>query len=224
MLDVSYYYVIGSISKFWFTQVYLFILKEGLINKSAVETFMISFHEQKRFKEFRKKKKESYLSYKDKICIIIYGAYNPPATNTHLGEKERLQMLKNHLEQDGYSRTFLVDDFEGDNALDKSLDSLDYADLNIFIFTCRGKTGSVARELAEAIKRKILWKCLVYEEVYKKTYKEITAMETLLKEELKENRYFPVGVTREDDEELYGIVSSEVFQFLRRYVDRLAMC
>ncbi len=189
---------------------------------------MVSPPEQERFKEFRERKKQSYLQYKDKILIIIYGAYNPPAANAHLGEKERLEKLKNSLKEDGYLRTFLVDDFEGnvegDNALDKSLDALDYADLNIFIFTCRGKTGSVTRELTEAIKKKILWKCLVYEEVYENPYTKITAMETLLKDELRENRYLPVEVMREDDDELYGIVSSEVFQFLRRYVDRLAMC
>lgn len=185
---------------------------------------MVSPPEQERFKEFREKKKESYLQYKDKILIIIYGAYNPPATNAHLGEKERLEKLKNRLKEEGYSRICLVDDLEGDDTLNKSLEALEYADLNIFIFTCRGKTGSVAKELTEAINKKILWKCLVYEEIYKKPYKEITAMETLLKDELKANRYFPVEVPREDDDDLYGIVSSEVFQFLRRYVDRLAMC
>ncbi len=198
--------------------------KEGLINKSAVMVLMISSPEQERFKEFRKKIQESYLKYKGKINIIIYGAYKPPTTNTHLGEKERLEKLKNRLKDEGYSRTYLVRDFEGNDTLNKCLDALEYADLNVFLFTCRGKTGSVTRELTEAIKKKILWKCLVYEEIYKKPYKEITAMETLLKDELKANRYFPVEVPRDDDDDLYGIVSSEVFQFLRRHVDRLALC
>lgn len=187
---------------------------------------MISRIEQERFKEFRKKKKEdSYLKYKNKICIIIYGAYNPPRANTHLGEKERLEKLRDRLKDDGYSKTYLVDEFEGNDALDKSLDALEYADLNLFLFTCRGKTDSATRELTEAIKKIILWKCLVYEEVYKKSYTEITAMGRLLKDELKANRYLPVQVPIEDDDELYFAVSGEVFQFLGgKYVSRLAIC
>ena len=202
--------------------------KEGLIHKNAIMVLMVSPPEQERFKVFRKRKEQSYLHYKDQILIIIYGAYNPPATKAHLGEKERLEKLKNRLKEDGYQRTYLVDDFEGNNegdtALAKSLDALVYADLNIFLFTCRGKTGSVGRELTEAIKKKILWKCLVYEEVYEKSYIRITAMETLLKDDLKDNRYSPIEVMREDDDELYRIASSEVFQFLKKYVERLTMC
>ena len=124
---------------------------------------MISRIEQERFKEFRKKKKEdSYLKYKDKIGIIIYGAYNPPRTNTHLGEKERLEKLRDRLKDEGYSKTYLVNDFEGNDALNKSFDALEYADLNIFTFTCRGKTDSATMELTEAINKNMLWKCLVY--------------------------------------------------------------
>lgn len=175
---------------------------------------------QDRFKKFRRKKKESILKYKDKIQIVIYGAYNPPNDSTHLGEKKRLEKLRDRLRMEGYTNTALVDDFEGDDILEKSLDALEFADLNIIIFTCRGKTGSVARELIEAIyKPRILWKCRTYEEVYK----GIPAMETLIQKELEAMRYKTVQVEKEDDEDLFECVVSDVFQFLRRYVDGLAM-
>lgn len=82
---------------------------------------------------------------------MIYGAYNPPDTDSHLGEKKRLELLRDRLKREGYMNTALVDDFEGNDVLSKSLDALEFADLNIIIFTCRGKTGSVARELFEGI-------------------------------------------------------------------------
>ncbi len=175
---------------------------------------------QDRFKKFRKKKKESILKYKDKIQIVIYGAYNPPNDGTHLGEKKRLEKLRDRLKIEGYTNTALVDDFEGNDILEKSLDALEFADLNIIIFTCRGKTGSVSRELIEAINKPgILWKCRIYEEAYK----GIPAMETLIKEELEEMRYKTVQVEREDDNDLFEYVVSDIFQFLRRYVNGFAM-
>lgn len=48
-------------------------------------------------------------------------------------------------------------------------------------------------------------------------------METLLKEELEARRYFTVQVEREDDDDLFEWVISDVYQFLRIFVDRLAL-
>lgn len=172
---------------------------------------------QKRFDEFQRKKRESILAYKDKIHIVIYGAYNPP------GEKERLIKLRDRLREDGYINTAIVGDFSNAEKsdipnLEKSLDCLEWADLNILVFTCRGKTGSVARELIHAIDNpRILWKCRIFEE----TDKGIPAMETLLKEELSVQRYAVTQVKREDDNDLYEHVSSDVFQFLRKNIQRL---
>ncbi len=45
-------------------------------------------------------------------------------------------------------------------------------------------------------------------------------METLLKEELLSQRYAVTQVKREDDEDLYEHVSSDVFQFLRENIQR----
>jgi hypothetical protein len=171
---------------------------------------------QKRFDEFQRKKKESILEYKDRIHIVIYGAYNPP------GEKERLLKLRDSLRVDGYTNTAIVEDFFNSESwvgfnLEKSLDCLEWADLNILVFTCRGKTGSVARELIHAIDNpKILWKCRIFEE----TDKGIPAMETLLKEELSAQRYAVTQVKREDDQDIYEHVSSDAFLFLRQNIQR----
>ncbi len=175
---------------------------------------------QKRFDEFQRKKKESILAYKDKIHIVVYGAYNPPADEKHSGEKERLIKLRDHLRNAGYTNTAIVEDFSGAEKsgipnLEKSLDCLEWADLNILVFTCRGKTGSVTRELIHAIDNpKVLWKCRIFEEIEK----GIPAMETLLKEELSVQRYAVTQVKREDDDDLYEHVSSDVFQFLRKNI------
>ena len=177
---------------------------------------------QKRFDEFQKKKIESIHAYKGLIHIIIYGAYNPPANEKHSGEKERLIKLRDRLKADGYTNTAIVEDFAGSGEsgipnLEKSLYCLEWADLNILVFTCRGKTGSVARELIHAIDDpKILWKCRIFEEIDK----GIPAMETLLKEELSVQRYAVTQVKREDDGDLYLHVSSDVFQFLRKNIQR----
>jgi len=177
---------------------------------------------QKRFDEFQRKKKESIIAYKDKIHIVIYGAYNPPSDEKHLGEKERLIKLRDRLREDGYTNTAIVEDFTSSEAsdtpnLEKSLDCLEWADLNILVFTCRGKTGSVARELIHAIDDpKILWKCRIFEEIDR----GIPAMETLLKEELSLQRYTVTQVKREDDGDLYEHVSSDMFKFLRKNIQR----
>lgn len=178
---------------------------------------------QSRYYEYQRKKKESIYSLKDEICIIIYGAYNPPSDETHLGEKERLIKLRDRLRVDGYTNTCIVEDFPSDEKsdasnLEKSLDCLGMADLNILVFTCRGKTDSVAHEMGDAIgKPTILYKCRVFEEVDK----GISAMGTLLKEKLSSHRYEVKKVKREDDDELYELVSSDVFLFLRDFSTRL---
>jgi len=124
--------------------------------------------------------------------------------------------LRNRLREDGYINTTIVEDFSGQN-LEKGLDCLEMADLNIIIFTCRGKTGSVARELMHAIDDPvILWKCRIFEEIDKR----IPAIMTLLKEELSLQRYSVTQVKREDDDDLYEHVSSDVFQFLRKNILR----
>lgn len=174
---------------------------------------------QERYNRYQRNKKDSILALKDKVCIIIYGAYNPPADGQHLGEKERLMKLRDHLRDDGYINTYIVEEFSEDLGSDipnieKSLNCLGMADLNILVFSCRGKTGSVARELFHAVcNPTILYKCRIFEEVEKK----ISAMETLLKEELSSHRYKVTQVKREDDDDLYEHVSSDVFLFLRNY-------
>ena len=62
----------------------------------------------------------------------------------------------------------------------------------------------------------ILWKCRIFEEIDKR----IPAMETLLKEELSLQRYSVTQVKRENDNDLYEHVSSDVFQFLRKNILR----
>ncbi|MDP2845883.1 MAG: hypothetical protein Q8N79_07415, partial [Candidatus Methanoperedens sp.] len=177
---------------------------------------------QKRFDEFQRRKKESILAYKDKINIVIYGAYNPPSDGKHLGERERLIKLRDRLREDGYTNTIMVEDLAVSESscipnLEKSLGCLNWADLNILVFTCRGKTDSVVRELLHAIDNPlVLWKCRIFEEIEK----GIPAIGTLLKEELSQERYAVTQVKRENDDDLYEHVSSEVFQFLRKNIHR----
>ncbi len=45
-------------------------------------------------------------------------------------------------------------------------------------------------------------------------------METLLKEELSIERYTVTQIKRKDDNDLYEHVSSDVFQFLRKNIQR----
>lgn len=173
-----------------------------------------------RFEEFQRKKQESILAHRGKINIVIYGAYNPPSARKHLGEKERLIKLRNRLRGDGYTNTFIVEDFASSREsripnLEKSFGCLDWADLNIIIFTCRGKTGSVATELNHALEDPaIIWKCRVFEE----SDKRIPAIETLIKENLLSRRYTVTQIIREDDEDLYEHVSSDVFLFFRQNI------
>jgi len=169
-----------------------------------------------RWNVFQKKKNELVLSHAHELLIVIYGAYNPPSEDAHLGEKERLIELRDHLRKDGFICTYIVEDFPTNDTsctpnLDKSLDCLEMADLNILIFTCRGKTGSVAREMFHALNSNILNKCKIFEEIDR----GVPAMETLLREDLSMRRYNITKVNREDDEDLFEHVSSEVFQFLK---------
>lgn len=60
---------------------------------------MVSSTIQERFKEFQRRKEESILKYKDRIQIVIYGAYNPPNKGNHMGEKKRLEILKDRLKK-----------------------------------------------------------------------------------------------------------------------------
>lgn len=123
---------------------------------------------------------------------------------------------------DGYTNTFIVEDFAGSEEsgipnLEKSEDCLEWANLNILIFTCRGKTGSVATEVNLVLDDPVIfWKSRIFEEIDK----GIPAMETLPKEKLSSQRYAVTQVKREDDNDLYEHVSSDVFQFLRQNIHR----
>ena len=177
-----------------------------------------------RWEKFQKQKNESINSHKGEILIIIYGAYKPPSSEKHLGEKERLLKLRNCLRNEGYAETYIVEDFPSDDKspipnLEKSFDCLKMADLNILVFTCRGKTGSVARELTYAIENRLLSKCKVFEEISN----GIPAMETLIKEELTPERYTVVQVERENDNDLYQHVSGDVYYFFDRFVKNKLM-
>jgi hypothetical protein len=183
---------------------------------------VISKHITERWTIFKKQKAESFLSHKGDIKIIIYGAYNPPGDGEHFGEKERLIKLRDYLRNDGYKDTYIVADFPTDDEsispnLDKSFECLIFADLNILVFTCRGKTGSVTRELNYAIENSLLSKCRVFEEVHNSIY----AMETLLREELRTERYLLVSVEYENDTDLYEHVLGDVVPFLRRFAIKL---
>lgn len=170
-----------------------------------------------RWNNWQNEKRDAVHSHKDRLVIVIYGAYNPPSDEEHLGEKERLLNLRDRLRNEGYKHTYIVEEFPTNDCsntpnLDKSLGCLEIADLNILVFTCRGKTGSVARELFHAIgDSKILSRCRIFEEIDK----GVSAMETLLREDLSSRRYTIAKVNREDDEDLYDHVSTEVFQFLK---------
>jgi len=177
-----------------------------------------------RWNKFQKQKKESILAHKDKIHIIIYGAYNPPSEGEHLGEKERLIKLRDSLRDEGYINTYIVEDFPTNHEsyipnLEKSFNCLDMANLNILVFTCRGKTGSVARELVYSIENNLLQKCKVFEEISN----GIPAMETLIKEELKPERYTVVQVEKENDNDLYEHVSGDVYYFFNKFIRKILM-
>ena len=182
---------------------------------------MNSGYHLKRWDKFQKRIKESILSRKHEILIIIYGAYNPPSDEKHLGEKERLNKLRNSLKEEGYKNTYTVEDFPTDEDsitpnLDKSFGCLEYADLNILVFTCRGKTDSFATELNYAIDHNLLHNCKVFEEVFNGT----TAMGTLLKEQLKPKRYAVVQVEKENDNDLYKHVSGDVYSFFNEFIKK----
>ncbi|MDD4213142.1 MAG: hypothetical protein PHY42_07120 [Bacilli bacterium] len=139
-----------------------------------------------------------------------------------MGEKQRLINLRNYLRSDGYIHTYIVEDFPSDENsdspnLDKSFNCLEFADLNILVFTCRGKSGSVASELKHAIDNNLLSKCRVFEEVYK----DIPAMGTLLKEELRTERYSVVQVEYKNDTDLHEHVLGDVFSFFEKFIRNL---
>jgi len=183
---------------------------------------VVSKNALERWDNFQRQKEESILSHKGEICIIIYGAYNPPSKGTHLGEKDRLIKLRDHLRNDGYTDTYIVEDFTYDKKsvspnLDKSYDCLNFANLNILVFTCRGKTDSVSSELKYAIQNNLLSKCRVYEEVRN----DIHAMGTLLKEELTNERYIVFKVEYENDNELHELVLGDVYSFFVKHFKTL---
>jgi hypothetical protein len=171
-----------------------------------------------RWAAFQQKKDESIIVHKKELFIVIYGAYNPPKDDTHLGEKDRLIKLKKYLIDDGYINTCLVEDIPDISSpspnLDKSLGALQAADLNILVFTCRGSNDSVAFELKHAIDNKLLHKCRVYEEVHN----GITAMGRLPKENLNAERYHVTQVERQNDDDLQEHVSGDVLAFLHTFI------
>ncbi|MFX1429156.1 MAG: hypothetical protein ACFFCY_03200 [Promethearchaeota archaeon] len=98
--------------------------------------------------EFRKfvNKKIKQVNKKKKLCrIIIFGSYKPQ-------EKEFLEQLKNDLKNDGYENTWLVEDypnFKDLNVRTKSIDSLEFSHINLFIIT--GEKGGFTVELEHLV-------------------------------------------------------------------------
>ena len=180
---------------------------------------MDSRNHLKRWDRFQKEKKESIPYQKDEICIIIYGAYNPPSDGKHLGEKDRLIKLRDRLRKEGYVGTHIVEEFPSNDKssipnLEKSFKCLEMADLNIIVFTCRGNTDSAVVELTHVIKNQWLSKCKVFEEISN----EIPAMGTLIREKLTLERYAITQVEKENDTDLYEHVSSDVYCFFDGYI------
>lgn len=174
-----------------------------------------------RWEILQQQKKESFLSHKGEIIIIIYGAYSPPSDEHNLGGKERLIKLRDNLKKNGYIQTYIVEEFPSDENsvspnLDKSFDCLNLADLNILVFTCSGNTDSVTSELEYAIENKLLSKCLVFEECYN----GIPAMGTLPREKLKRESYLLAKVEYKNDDDLYEHVLGYVVPFLERHVKK----
>lgn len=185
---------------------------------------MDSRNHSERWRIFQKKKNESINSHKREFLPIIYGAYNPPPDDKHLGEKERLLKLCEYLKKEGYVGTDIVENIHlGDESpnsnIDKSFGCLEIADLNILVFTFRGSTDSVVRELTCAIDKHLLYRCKVFEE----KRNEILAMGTLSRDELIQERYTIVPVEEENDNDLHEHVSSEVYSSFYKFINKIVM-
>lgn len=99
------------------------------------------------------------------MTIALYGSYHPQE------EKQLLIQLKNKLIDNGYTSTYLVQDYprKGESDLEISERSLLFSDVNFLIFTKGGKRLGLVRELAfVAVSEEMVdkaWACVVFDQI-----------------------------------------------------------
>src|SRR5919197_4941337 len=96
------------------------------------------------WEEFKEKYEGSINSKKTLLNITLYGSYYPPK------EELLLRDLKKVLIDNGYRKTILVKDNQspGDDPLEISQQCMLYSQINLLIFTPKGKKHGLIDELA----------------------------------------------------------------------------
>ena len=96
------------------------------------------------WEQFKQKYEKAINSKKPLLNITLYGSYYPAQ------EKKLLIELKKLLIRHGYHKTILVKDKQspGDDPLEISQQCMRFSNINLLIFTLRGKRHGVIDELA----------------------------------------------------------------------------
>jgi hypothetical protein len=150
------------------------------------------------------------------MVIILYGSYQPST------EKELLVELKQLLVNNGYSQTYLVDEFQDETltSLEVSQRCLLFADVNYLIFTDKGSRRGLVRELAFiALSTDMITKiagCVAFDEMFE----EHSSIPDLSSEDINNLRMkrFEYG----NRQELEQSILSESYWQLRRLASVLA--
>ncbi len=158
------------------------------------------------------------VSDKKSICkLIIFGAYYPP------GEKRFLRKIKKSLQEDGYEETWLVEEYPNSDNLsirNKSIECLDFSDINLFIITFKGKQGGLTVELEYVIRNasRISFKTIVFFEVKAEEGKSIKSLSQLQIDGLIDGniRFYPFE--KNNFQDLFEAIRGKVWSMHYHYV------
>lgn len=165
-----------------------------------------------RFERFKRRAELSVLSYKPKFEIKIYGSYYPNE------EKDRLKNLRDFLKADGYKEAKLVEDQpNGMDPWQKSCLSLEFADVNFFLFTHKGKGQGATNELTYVCNDlpDRVWRCVAFIE---NVGRHLATSQL----NLKMMRFVKMDIAEfNSDKDLFELARGKAFYYLRRLSNEL---
>jgi hypothetical protein len=162
--------------------------------------------------EFKEKYTHRFDLVKPSLNITIYGSYYPKE------EIRLLEDLKKALVNDGYSKTALVNErkTKSDDPLEISQQSMLFSDINLLVFTRRGKRHGVIDELSFITSDRGMMDKIQFCKVFDQKLNKRSSVPDLSRSRIK--RYGVQVRTFRSTERLKTTIKIDVYWLMRRFV------
>lgn len=174
--------------------------------------------ESENFKKFIEQFRKKEIIEKKQLCrIILFGSYYPPK------EKEFLIKIRDALRNDGYNKTWLVENYPNCKGLgirEKSILCLEYSHINFFIITFEGVGKGVTVELEEIIRNatKLSFKTVVCYEIKYENNNRILSLSPLQEDGLISAKIKTVEFKKDNFDDLFELIRGLAWELHYHFV------